>query len=272
MKQSYRRPPLEPTTFWDPPRQSYGRNKKGDNKYRGVTPAAVIYNLVQRYTEPGDLVVDPMCGSGTTIDVCKEEGRRVIGYDIVPVREDIIQGDARKIALEDDSVDMVFVDFPYGDNIHYNDHPDDIGKISCETEKFYDELEKVAVECHRILRPGKVFACMMGDQDMKHRFTAAGFKLLARLQNHFELKWILQVGRRSQTSHTALWIWRARQYNFFLMGFKWLFILQKPSREHTTGDEDEISDRELAQATELWHQDDHENIQNTLNSYASESV
>jgi DNA modification methylase len=37
-----------------------------------------------------DLVVDPMCGSGTTIDVCKEERRRAIGYDIHPTRPDII--------------------------------------------------------------------------------------------------------------------------------------------------------------------------------------
>jgi hypothetical protein len=84
-------PLLEATTLWDFPRQSYGKHPKGDNKYPGVTPALLIWNLVWRYTEPGDLVVDPMCGSGTTIDVCKEEGRRVIGYDIAPTRPDIIQ-------------------------------------------------------------------------------------------------------------------------------------------------------------------------------------
>jgi len=60
-----------------------------------------MYNLIWRYTEPGDLVVDPMCGSGTTIDVCKEEKREVVGLDISPVRPDIIQSDARKIPLKD---------------------------------------------------------------------------------------------------------------------------------------------------------------------------
>jgi DNA modification methylase len=43
---------------------------------------------------------------GTTIDVAKELGRRVIGYDIAPYREDIIQNDARKIPLDDNSVDF----------------------------------------------------------------------------------------------------------------------------------------------------------------------
>ena len=49
-----------------------------------------------------------MCGSGTTIDVCKEENRRVIGYDVAPRRKDIIKNDARKIPLENNSVDFVF--------------------------------------------------------------------------------------------------------------------------------------------------------------------
>jgi len=39
--------------------------------------------------------------------------------------------------------------------VRYNDHPDDIGKISAETEEFYDELEKVMRECYRVLKPGK---------------------------------------------------------------------------------------------------------------------
>ncbi|MCD6455419.1 MAG: methyltransferase domain-containing protein [Methanophagales archaeon] len=98
-----------------------------------------------------------MCGSGTTIDVCKEESRRVIGYDISPVRPDIIQNDARKILLEDNSVDMVFIDSPYGENIKYSNHPNCIGKIPCEDERFLEELEKVINESYRILKPGKVF-------------------------------------------------------------------------------------------------------------------
>jgi hypothetical protein len=112
-------PLIEPTTFWDFPRQSYGLTPKGDNKYAGVTPALIIYNMLWRYTDPGDLVVDPMCGSGTTIDVCKEEKRRVIGYDIHSIRPDIIKNDARHIPLQDNSVDMVFIDSPFGDNIRY---------------------------------------------------------------------------------------------------------------------------------------------------------
>jgi len=85
------RPPIFSTTLWDYPKQSYGTTPKGNNKYPGVTPAFIIYNLIWRYTKPGDLVLDPMAGSGTAIDVCKEERRRVIAFDIVPTRKDIIK-------------------------------------------------------------------------------------------------------------------------------------------------------------------------------------
>ena len=135
------RPVVEATTLWDFPTQSYGQVKKGDSKYQGVTPAFIIYNMLQRYTQPGDLVLDPMCGSGTTIDVCLEEGRNVIGYDINPVRDDIIKNDARGIPLDNDSVDMVFIDSPYGDNVDYNDQEGNIGQFSAELPEFYAALQ-----------------------------------------------------------------------------------------------------------------------------------
>ena len=224
-------PLIESTTFWDFPRQSYGLTPKGNNKYPGVTPALIIYNMVWRYTDPGDLVVDPMAGSGTTLDVCKEEKRRCICYDIAPTRPDIIQNDARSIPLEDNSVDMIFIDSPYGDNIRYNDHPDCIGKISAEDERFYDELEKVMRECYRILKPGKVLGWLIGDQWVKKRFTPVGFKIYDRLCKYFEPVDIICVARRGQASHTNVWHNRARRFNFFLRGFKYLIMVRKPTKK-----------------------------------------
>jgi DNA modification methylase len=103
-------------------------------------------NLIQRYTKEGDLVIDTMCGSGTTIDVCKEENRKVLGFDIVPYRADIKQADARKLPLDDEVADFVFIDSPYSDNIKYNDHPDNIGNISCENPVFFKKLHTSCAE------------------------------------------------------------------------------------------------------------------------------
>lgn len=225
------KPKLESTTLWDYPRQSYGKTPKGNNKYAGVTPAFVIWNMIQRYTEPGDLVLDPMCGSGTTLDVCNEEGRKAICYDIAPppYRPDVLQNDARYIPLPDNHVDMIFVDSPYGDNIRYNDHPDNIGLISSENEKFYEELEKVMDQCYRVLKPGKVIGWLIGDQWVKKKFTSVGFRVYQSLCKNFETVDIICVVRRSQASNTSFWHSRAKRYNFYLRGFKYLFIMRKPS-------------------------------------------
>lgn len=221
------KPSMEATTLWDFPKQSYGRTPKGNNKYAGVTPAFIIYNMVKRYTEAGDLVVDPMAGSGTTLDVCKEENRKCIAYDIYPTRPDIVQNDARHIPLNDNNVDMIFIDSPYGDNISYNEHPDNIGKISSEDERFYDELEKVMKECHRIMKHGKVLGWLIGDQWVKKKFTPVGFKIYERLCKYFDTVDIICVARRGQTSNTGIWYNRAIRFNFFLRGFKYLFLMRK---------------------------------------------
>ncbi len=225
------RPPIFSTTLWDYPTQSYGDTKKGDNKYPGVTPAFIIYNLIWRYTEPGDLVCDPMAGSGTTIDVCKEEKRNVIAFDIVPTREDIIEADARNLPLKDNSVDMIFIDSPYGDNIKYNDHPLNIGNIPATKEEFFDELEKVMKECLRVLKEGKVLAWLIGDQWAKGFFIPVGLKIYERLTKYFIPIDIVCVIRRHQTSNTPFWHSKALQHNFYLRGFKYLIIVKKPSRK-----------------------------------------
>ncbi len=224
------KPPFETTTLWDYPKQSYGKKPKGNNKFQGVTPAFIIWNMLQRYTKPGDLVVDPMCGSGTTIDVCEEEERKVIGYDINPQHPKVIKNDSRKIPLEDNTVDMVFIDSPYGDNVSYSNEASDIGKISAEDQKFYDELEKVAREIYRILKPGKVMGWLIGDQWVKRKFTPVGFKIYQMLVDNvkFEPLDIICVVRRNQSSNTRVWHYRAKKFNFFLRGFKYLILVKKP--------------------------------------------
>ena len=227
------KPPFETTTLWDFPRQSYGKKPKGNNKFQGVTPAFIIWNMLQRYTKPGDLVVDPMAGSGTTIDVCEEEDRKVIGYDVNPQHPKIIKKDSRKIPLEDNSVDMVFIDSPYGDNVNYSNEPEDIGKISAETPQFYEELEKVSIEIYRILKPGKVMGWLIGDQWVKRKFTPVGMKIYQMLTENvkFEPIDIICVARRQQSSNTRVWHYRAQKFNFFLRGFKYLLLVKKPDEK-----------------------------------------
>ncbi len=44
-------------------------------------PVALLVYLIKTYTNPGDLVLDFCCGSGTTLVAAKQEGRHYIGIE-----------------------------------------------------------------------------------------------------------------------------------------------------------------------------------------------
>ncbi len=49
--------------------------------YPTQKPEALLTRLVESCTDPGDLVLDPYAGSGTTLAVAAKLGRRAIGID-----------------------------------------------------------------------------------------------------------------------------------------------------------------------------------------------
>ena len=44
-------------------------------------PLAMIQDMVRKFTNPGDLILDPFAGSGTTLRAALNEGRRAIGVE-----------------------------------------------------------------------------------------------------------------------------------------------------------------------------------------------
>ncbi len=47
-------------------------------------PRALPERFIRQYTNPGDLVLDPFCGVGTTCYVAQQLGRRWLGFEIDP--------------------------------------------------------------------------------------------------------------------------------------------------------------------------------------------
>ena len=45
-------------------------------------PVSVLKRLIEIYTDPGDVVIDPCAGSGTTLRAAKELGRESFGFEI----------------------------------------------------------------------------------------------------------------------------------------------------------------------------------------------
>ena len=77
------------------------------NGYPTQKPLALLRRIITASSNPGDLVLDPFCGSGTTMVAAKDMGRRYIGIDrnaraielaatrlAAPVPEDLPETDA----------------------------------------------------------------------------------------------------------------------------------------------------------------------------------
>jgi modification methylase len=83
------------------------RDESGSKSHSTQKPEALLHRVLLSSTNPGDVVLDPFFGSGTTGAVAKRLGRRFIGIERDPeyVRvaqrriESIVEGDADAIAV-----------------------------------------------------------------------------------------------------------------------------------------------------------------------------
>ncbi|MEL7471772.1 MAG: DNA methyltransferase [Planctomycetota bacterium] len=234
------------TTLWSYPSQHYqsldgasiGRGTQGDPLYTGATPSWVIWQVLTRFTREGERVLDPMCGSGTTLDVCRDLGRRGRGFDIAPSRDDIEPADARSLPIEDESADCVFIDPPYSTHVRYSGHERCIGELDAMPTSpdagagYYEAMHQVIGECARVLRPGRHLALYVSDSFKKSKrgvaFAPIGFELFAIMRERLEPVDIVCVERGNRKLKRGHWNRAAEEGGFMMRGFNYLFLMRRP--------------------------------------------
>jgi site-specific DNA-methyltransferase (adenine-specific) len=71
-----------------PPLNSQAQERLG---YPTQKPVALLERIVAASSRPGDIVLDPFCGCGTTVHAAQKLGRQWIGVDITPLAVNLIK-------------------------------------------------------------------------------------------------------------------------------------------------------------------------------------
>ncbi|MDD3918156.1 MAG: DNA methyltransferase [Synergistaceae bacterium] len=139
------------------------------SEHPGRIPGELIAHVLYFFTQPGDLVVDPMTGSGTTIDACLLMGRRCRGYDIDRRHErfDIEHHDLSTGWPETvKKADLIFWDPPYFDKMDSGNLAGGYVEGSVSGLSPNDYLAWMAgrfKELGACLKPGATVAFLMSD-------------------------------------------------------------------------------------------------------------
>jgi DNA modification methylase len=238
----------EAWTVWSFPDRGDWATHVGN--YRGNWTPYVPRNLIDHYTKVGDLVCDPMMGSGTTLVECKLMSRNGIGVDINPesvmvamnrldfkyspideYKEPKVEayvGDARNLdAIRDDSIDLVATHPPYAGIVPYSKAkiPGDLSSL--KIENFIIEMSKVASECYRILKPNKHCAILIGDTRKHLHYIPINVGILNKfLEAGFVLREdIIKLQHKTKTTREK---WRGSKYDFYKIAHEHLYIFRKP--------------------------------------------
>lgn len=241
---------LETNTVWSFPDR--GKWATHDAKWRGNWSPYIPRNVILRYSQEGELVLDQFAGGGTTLVEAKLLNRNIIGIDVNDVALErcadkvnfehegadgkvfIRKGDARALSfIPDKSIDLICTHPPYANIIQYSeDLENDLSH--CNVDAFLAEMEKVASESYRVLKAGKFCVVLMGDTRQKGHVIPLSFNVMKVFEAAgFKPKEII-IKEQHNCKATGFWKTNSIKYNFLLLAHEYLLVFHKqPSKAKT---------------------------------------
>ena len=233
---------LEMNTVWSFPQR--GDWATHDAKYRGNWSPYIPRNIILRYSNEGDTVLDQFVGGGTTLVEGKLLNRKVIGVDVNSAAlerckrkcdfeydnagtVEIHKGDARHLLfLKDKSIDLICTHPPYADIIKYSDDLED-DLSHCGVNDFLEQMKPVAAESYRILKKDKFCAILMGDTRKNGHVVPMSLEIMRIFESAgFNLKEII-IKEQHNCKATGYWKTNSLKYNFLLLAHEYLFVYKK---------------------------------------------
>ena len=228
------------------------RGEGGDKKFHGSFIPQIAEYLILRYTQPGDFVLDPFAGSGTTGDVAKRLGRQCFMSDLVPAREDILQANAKDILI---GIEMAFAPLrvvpihhidevftgpfkfnltilhpPYANIIQFTDDPNDLSNCP-DIPTYLEDMWTVAVNIDQYVKTKGYVALVLGDIYKDGQVVPLSFLVMqqwrARLGYNLRAVYIKDIQGNIKDNKQNLW--KSRHFRFGTNAFRheYIFVFRK---------------------------------------------
>ncbi|MGC9468221.1 MAG: DNA methyltransferase [Anaerolineae bacterium] len=210
--------------------------------------------LMARYTRAGDVVLDPFCGSGTTLIECRRLGRHGIGVELNPevaerasevvdkepnpfdVMTAIAQGDSTSLDFRNlldsygvEAAQLVILHPPYHDIIQFGSGEGDLSNAP-SIDAFVEAFGRVVERTVAVLEPERYLAVVIGDKYEGGAWIPLGFYVMqAVMDQGLTLKSIVVKNldrTRAKREQQALWRYRALAGGFYVFKHEYLFIFQ----------------------------------------------
>jgi DNA modification methylase len=262
------------------------RSREGmhDGKYHGNFVPEIPFQAIRRFTKPGDIVLDPFLGSGTTLIECRRQGRHGIGIELIESTaqhafrriqdesnpydtwQKVITGDSTskqtitevRQKLQErghNQVQLLLMHPPYHDIIRFSDHPRDL--CNAPTVKdFLTSFKKVVRGTFDLLEREHFLVVVIGDKYSRREWIPLGFYTMEMVKSvGYTLKSIVvknMEGNRAKRNLQNLWRQRAFKGKYYIFKHEYVFFFEKaPFVENLNTVIDHIRDMDKREARGL---------------------
>ena len=231
---------------------------KRENNYHGNFAPQIPNEMIQRYTNTNDVVLDMFMGSGTTLFECELLNRNYIGFDINEDMIEYVEGKMKdteniqyfihnnditnainvKNNIESDlkqlnkkNIDLIISHPPYWDIVKFTDKKEDLSNI-IDLDDFVSTFISSVKNVWGSLKKKGTFVIVIGDVYKNSEVVPLGFHLMNAIQENFNclLKGIVvkdMVNNRGKIGTEGIHRYRALKFGYYIFKHEYIFVFQK---------------------------------------------